>query len=473
MNKNGVLVTFYGDDLTGSTATAEALTESGTPTLMFPKAPTAQFLKEHFPKARAIGIAGISRTIAADKLEDFLTPTFQILKEYESPIYLYKICSTFDSSEHKGSIGKAIELGMKIFSAEFVPVLCAAPRIGRYTVFGHHFAALGHGEIFRLDRHPSMSNHPVTPMDESDLRRHLARQTGLKSGLVNILQIDAGPEHIKRQIDKLISEKVPLIFFDTIYNKHIKTICNSVFKHARLHKPLLFVGSQELGYGFSDALINAGLLKAPALNNESEKKYKDKGPILAISGSCATVTGSQILNAGEAGFINVAVQPQNLINPEKRKDEREKLIKNALEALDTGKSILLHTAVGPEDDRIKTMRAEVEKLSLNPSAANDCLGDQLGEICRSVIDNCSVKRIVIAGGDTAGRIQHKLGIEVLQVSKPVGTVAAPLCYVYSKLPDINGLEMAFKGGQIGSVDYFHQAQIAHTPDFEDIALGKL
>ena len=61
MSENGILVTFYGDDLTGSTATAEALTQSGTPTLMFPKAPTAQFLKEHFPKARAIGIAGISR----------------------------------------------------------------------------------------------------------------------------------------------------------------------------------------------------------------------------------------------------------------------------------------------------------------------------------------------------------------------------------------------------------------------------
>jgi uncharacterized protein YgbK (DUF1537 family) len=302
---------------------------------------------------------------------------------------------------------------------------------------------------------------------------HLARQTDLKSGLVNILQIDAGAENIKKQIDKLISEKVPLIFFDTIYEEHIKKICNSVFQHQGMPKPLLFVGSQELGYGFSDALINAGLLKSSNKNNELKKKSKDKGPILAISGSCATVTGKQILSAGEHGFVNVAIQPQNIINPDKRKSEKERLIKSALEALGKGESVTLHTAIGPDDERIEVMGAEIRKLSLDTGQANDCLGDELGEICRTVIDNCSVKRIAIAGGDTAGRIQHILGIEALQVSKRVGAVAAPLCYVYSKLADINGLEMAFKGGQIGSVDYFYQAQIAHTPDFEDIALGKL
>ncbi|MGO8249179.1 hypothetical protein ACC809_36725, partial [Rhizobium johnstonii] len=37
---------------------------------------------------------------------------------------------------------------------------------------GNLFAAY-QGRIFRIDRHPVMSRHPVTPMDEADLAVHL------------------------------------------------------------------------------------------------------------------------------------------------------------------------------------------------------------------------------------------------------------------------------------------------------------
>src|SRR6185369_5776365 len=37
-------------------------------------------------------------------------------------------------------------------------------------------AARSGGVVHRIDRHPTMSIHPVTPMREADLRRHLAAQ---------------------------------------------------------------------------------------------------------------------------------------------------------------------------------------------------------------------------------------------------------------------------------------------------------
>ncbi len=80
--------------------------------------------------------------------------------------------------------------------------------------------------------------------------------------------------------------------------------------------------------------------------------------------------------------------------------------------------------------------------------------------------------MVISGGDTAGRIQKMLQIEALQISKSIG-IAAALCYVYSRLPEINGLEIAFKGGQIGSTDYFNQAECERTLDFKTAALGEI
>jgi len=473
MDKEGILIAFYGDDFTGTMATAEALTQSGTPTVTFTKPPTPDFLKDHFPQIKAVGIAGTARTVATDKLEFMLTPIFQTMKGYQSPIYLYKVCSTFDSSGHIGSIGKAIELGIKMFSPDFVPVLPAAPKFKRYTVFGHHFAALGEGEIFRLDRNPSIANHPITPMNESNLRIHLAKQTALKSGLINIFDIDRGEEHIKGRIDKFILEKIPIIFFDCLYDKHLNTVCDAVFQKCYMNKPALFFGSQELGYGLSNALMKAELLTDGWETNKFGNRGNDKGPILVLSGSCATVTGDQILQAKQHGFFDVKILPQHLLDPDRSDVGKETIIQNTLNALKEGKSVILHTAIGPNDERIHAMKRVSEKLSLPDREANENLGNVLGEISRTIIHSSSVKRVIVVGGDTSGRIQRYLDIEALQVSKSVGGVPAPLCYVYSKAPEINGLEMSFKGGQVGNLDYFQIARSVKTCDFEEAALGKL
>ena len=128
--------------------------------------------------------------------------------------------------------------------------------------------------------------------------------------------------------------------------------------------------------------------------------------------------------------------------------------------------------MGPQDGRIEAMAKMSARLSLTDAQANETLGRQLGAMAHEIIGNSRVKRLVIAGGDTAGRIQQSLQIEALQVSKPIG-IAAPLCYVYSRKSEFNGLEMAFKGGQIGSRDYLYQVRKARTAEFEKMALGRL
>jgi uncharacterized protein YgbK (DUF1537 family) len=470
MDKESVLIGFYGDDFSGTTATAETLTQSGVPTVIFTKPPSPSYLKRHFSPVRAVGIMGTARTLPADAIQQELAPVFNVMKSYRAPIYLYKVCSTFDSSARVGNIGKAIELGLEIFSPEFVPVLAAAPKLGRYTVFGNHFAAVGDGEIFRLDRHPSMPKHPVTPMQEADLCRHLAKQTELRNGLINILDINAGPAKINSQIDKFVSAGVPIIFFDCITDNDLNTICETIFRRASKIKPLFIVGSQELGYGLAAACREGGLLPERDKMRWPDKGGNDRGPLLVLSGSCATVTGEQIRWARGNGFVDVSIQPQDLLDDDKKISVKQKIAARALKALTDGHSVILHTAIGPHDLRIKAMAQAAEKLSLRDTEANEILGNALGEMAREIVGKSRVKRLVIAGGDTAGRIQQSLQLEALQVSKSIG-IAAPLCYVYSKQPEFNGLEMAFKGGQIGSTDYLYQAQCARTVEFEEVALG--
>ena len=111
-----ILISFYGDDFTGTAATAEALTQSGLPTVIFTEPPSPSYLEQHFPRARAVGISGAARTLPAKALTQVLSPIFLSMQAYQSPIYIYKVCSTFDSSENIGNIGRAIELGRDTFA---------------------------------------------------------------------------------------------------------------------------------------------------------------------------------------------------------------------------------------------------------------------------------------------------------------------------------------------------------------------
>lgn len=455
-----MLVAFYGDDFSGTSATAEALWETDTPTLIFTDPPSPGQLAERFPWVRAAGVAGTARTLPVDRMESTLIPIFETMKAYGAPFFLYKACSTFDSSPTIGSIGRAIEIGRRVFSPEFVPVLPAAPKLGRYTVFGHHFAALGQGEVFRLDRHPSMARHPITPMDESDLRLHLARQTELRSGLIDLFALDKGSDYVNARIDEFVAASIPIIVFDCLYKRHLDLTCGLLWQRATRGESLFMVGSQEVGYGLGEAWRKAGLLPDNGMA-AGGFELEDKGPILVVSGSCATVNGAQIRWALQNGFAGVSLEAWRLLDPAGRSSELERVTEDCLAALRQGRSVVIHTAVGAADPRIREMRGRADELSVSGGVADEILGASLGELALGVVRDFGLRRLVIAGGDTAGRIQRHLHIQALEVVRAVG-IAAPLCYVYSDNPRVNGLEMAFKGGQIGSIDYFGQARLVRT-----------
>ena len=184
------LLTFYGDDFTGSTAVMEVLSFAGVPTMVFMEAPSHHILKE-YPQLQAIGVAGIARTKDPAWMKANLPDVFTKLKHLGAPVSHYKTCSTFDSSPDIGSIGTATELGAAIFDSDWVPLVVGAPEIRRFQAFGTLFASAG-ADIYRLDRHPVMSRHPVTPMSEADLGKHLAAQTHLKVGIVDLVAMKAG-----------------------------------------------------------------------------------------------------------------------------------------------------------------------------------------------------------------------------------------------------------------------------------------
>ena len=177
---NDLLMAFYGDDFTGSADAMEALTLNGVPTVLFLGQPDPALLKGRLKSVRAVGVAGTSRTMTPSQMDGELPGQFQMLKDLGVPIIHYKVCATFDSSAKIGSIGYAADLAFRVIKPPFGVIAQGVPVIGRYVVFGNHFTTVGN-KTYRLDRHPMMSRHPITPMDEGDLRLHFAKQTNKKS----------------------------------------------------------------------------------------------------------------------------------------------------------------------------------------------------------------------------------------------------------------------------------------------------
>lgn len=415
---SNLLLSFYGDDFTGSTDAMESLALAGVKTMLFTSPPSADQLAEH-PGLQAFGIAGQTRSMKPDEMQRELQLAVKAMKSSGARLAHYKVCSTFDSSPEIGNIGKVIELGSTIFSAP-VPIVVGSPDLGRYCVFGNLFARCGsEPSPYRLDRHPSMSMHPVTPMHEADLRLHLAKQTDSRITLFDLLQLNA-IDAVQRY-ESLLSAKPDAVLFDTLYPAHMPIIGNLLDRDTT---PFV-VGSS----GVESALTAHWAAKGDISGHCRFERIRDEGPILAVCGSMSPVTARQIKHALLAGFAEVELPSLTPVDG----------VAESIQAqLASGRSVVVHT--GERQD------------SLNHSQRLQ-IGQKLGWILLQTLKRDRPRRVVIAGGDTSGEIARVLKIESMEM---IGTLirGAPLCKVHAPDSPADGLEMVFKGGQIGGDDFF-------------------
>ena len=88
------------------------------------------------------------------------------------------------------------------------------------------------------------------------------------------------------------------------------------------------------------------------------------------------------------------------------------------------------------------------------------VGEVLAEIMRRILDQSSVRRIVVAGGDSSGAVGSHLGIQALTLSAAI-TPGVPLCLAWSTHANRDGLEVAFKGGQMGRNSFYGEVRAGH------------
>jgi len=444
----GLLLAFYGDDFTGSSAVMEVMTFAGLPSVMFVKPPTAEQI-ERFSGYRAIGVASVARAQPPSWMDAELPKAFAALAALGAPVTHYKICSTLDSSPTIGSIGRAIDIGAPIFgarpgAAQWRPLVVAAPAIGRYQAFGNLFAA--HADaVYRLDRHPAMQRHPVTPMHEADVRLHIAEQTTQPIGLIDFAAMKDGSG--RRRFEEECRAGRSTISLDVVDDETLRWVGALIWENRGAG--LFAIGSQGLEYALiahwraSDALPAF----APRVQTREIKQ------VVVASGSTSAATAAQIEWAEANGFEVVALDAVAAFDERDWRAAVEAAVDGARAALSRGRSPLVATARGPHDPTIASLREKLSSARLEPAAISARIGSGLGEIVGRVAREARLTRGAISGGDTSGFAMGALGGYALEAIAPLAP-GSPLCRVFSAESGLDGFEIALKGGQMGAPDFF-------------------
>lgn len=418
------LYAWYGDDFTGSTDVLEALAIHGVKAVLFTHTPNSREIAS-FSDCRAVGIAGESRSRSPQWMSRNLPAIFRAIRRLGAPVNHYKVCSTFDSSPRVGSIGRAMELGRIAFHSGTVPVVVGAPHLGRAVVFGNLFAAAD-GVWYRIDRHPTMRHHPVTPMTEADLRMHLSRQTKLSVALVDLAAFQLRTAQVlwQREADA----RTGAVVFDGFSEAALEETARILWERAA-EQTVFAVASSGLTHGLLHHWHSTGLIGAA-------RKLFPPPPVdrlLVLSGSCSPVTARQILRAQQMGFAAWRLEGAGPWNAVAAK---------AQSALQSGRSVVLYTTLGP---------------TIPSEKYGEKFGAALGGLLRRLVLTSGVRRVLIAGGDTATHSVMQLELGALTFAAPL-VAGVPLCRG-SAPSQLDGLELALKGGQIGPEDFF-----AHVRD---------
>ena len=419
-------IAFYGDDFTGSSDALAQYHRFGLKGRLFFAVPDARQVAALDDDV--IGVAGVARSMPTARMDEEVLP-FLHSPLGKARVVQYKVCSTFDSSPAIGSIGHVARLAQREGFRGPFPVLPAQPHFGRYTVFANHFA--GYGEhVERLDRHPTMSEHPSTPMHEADLRRVLAAQ-----GLQHVASFDVtrlrapGAETYLR---RLIADAPPAIVFDALEDDDLETLGRLIL--GAWPEQVFALGSGGFSFAIGSSLGRGTPIEQPM--EEIER-------VFVVSGSMAPQTAEQIAWALENGWSEFRVDPHAI---DLREAALDALAREAIAVHRASRrGVVIYSARGPRKGKTEPV---------DPAE----LGTLLGGILLRAFRSGEVPRAIVCGGDTSSYAARALGARSLSIAR-ILTVAGAMCRLDAGESAVDGKLVMLKGGQVGDRRLFETVRV--------------
>lgn len=411
------------DDYTGASDLANTLTRCGLRTVQTIGVPDDALT---LPDVDAVVVSLKSRSIAANEAVKRSRAADKWLRGQGASHVLFKICSTFDSTD-AGNIGPVMDALRKDSGDAIVMVTPAFPGTGRTVFQGNLFVG-----AVPLNESP-LKDHPLNPMRDSNLVRVLARQSKIKIGMVDLATVAVGEDAIRNRLKELASQGVGAAIVDAVFD-HDLEIIGQVANGNRLS-----VGASGMGLGLARAIVaSKGSVQTSAAPSSAKPVG---GPVACLAGSCSQATLAQIAEA-EKSMPVLRLGPDKILSGG---SEIERALDWARGYLGE-KPILIASSSTPDEV------AAVQKKH-GRDAAGHAIEQAMATISERLVD-AGIRRLVIAGGETSGAVVDRLGIPGFLV----GAEIAPGVPVLRAVGWQRGeAVLALKSGNFGGVDFFNDA----------------
>ena len=415
------------DDYTGASDLANTLTRCGLRTVQTIGVPSDDLA---LPEVDAVVVSLKSRSIEAGLAVTRSRAAEKWLRGRGASHVLFKICSTFDSTD-AGNIGPVMDALRADSGDAIVLVTPAFPETGRTVYQGNLFV----GSV-PLNESP-LKDHPLNPMHDSNLVRVLARQSKTRIGLVELAALTRGPDAVRARLADLSRNGIGAAIVDAVFDRDLETIGAVALDHR------LSVGASGIGLGLARALVASGRVKPQASNATAEAPVG--GPAACLAGSCSQATLQQIANAER-------VMPVLHLDSERAvagKTEAQRALGWASEHLAKG-PILIASSATP--DQVAALQARHGR-----DAAGHAIEQAMADIAQGLVLS-GVRRLVVAGGETSGAVVDRLGIPGFLVGAEIAAGVPVLRAVGTKEGAKQGaMLLALKSGNFGGPEFFSDA----------------
>lgn len=409
------------DDYTGASDLANTLTRCGLRTVQTIGVPDDALA---LPDVDAVVVSLKIRSIEAAQAVARAREADRWLRGRGAAHVLFKICSTFDSTD-AGNIGPVTDALRADSGDTIVLVTPAFPGTGRTVYQGYLFV----GSV-PLNESP-LKDHPLNPMHDANLVRVLARQSRSKVGLVDLAAVTGGAGVIRARLAELAAEGIGAAIIDAVSDSELETI-GRVACDARLS-----VGASGMGLGLARSLAASGRVgKVPAAADRTAVG----GPAACLAGSCSQATLAQIAQA-ERSMPVLRLDPDAIVAGDAE----------IARALDWARG---HLGRGPV--LIASSATPDQVAELQARHGRDAVGHAIEQTIAAIsagLVEAGVRRLVIAGGETSGAVVDRLGIPAFLV----GPEIAPGVPVLRAVGARGEMAMALKSGNFGGPDFFNDA----------------
>ncbi|HEX9213532.1 MAG TPA: 3-oxo-tetronate kinase [Bradyrhizobium sp.] len=410
------------DDYTGASDLANTLTRAGLRTVQTIGVPADDLA---LPEVDAVVVSLKSRSIEAGLAVSRSRAAEKWLRARGAGHVLFKICSTFDSTD-AGNIGPVMD-ALRVDCGEGVVLVTPAfPETGRTVYQGNLFVG-----AVPLNESP-LKDHPLNPMHDSNLVRVLARQSKTQIGLVDLATVTRGADAVRARLAELSGKGTGAAIIDAVFDRDLETIGLVAAEHR------LSVGASGIGLGLARALVSTGKVKSAAVSGEAGAAVG--GPAACLAGSCSQATLQQIANAER-------VMPVFHLDP-------DRILAGANEAqraLDWAKPRLAESPVliasSATPDQVAALQARHGR-----DAAGHAIEQTMADIAENLVKS-GVRRLIVAGGETSGAVVDRLRIPGFLVGVEIAA-GVPVLRAVGATGD---MLLALKSGNFGGPEFFSDA----------------